>query len=166
MRAWNWVPVLMFSVAVNAAAATAHNEKLADVMDLLADQAGGISEVSKKVPAEIDAKAFARVTARARGARWLLATLAERAGSVVDGKLVAAELTPGKFLDVSGEDLEALAKKYADLLSTASVKFANAEAALKKQAALDVTKRDFTELKTVVKEITATMIAGHQIFKP
>ncbi len=166
MRAWNWIPVLAVILAAATTQAATNNEKLADVMNLLSDQANGIAEVSRKVPADVDARAFKRVISRARGGQWLLATLAERAGTIVDGKLVSAELTPGKFLDVTGADLEALAKQYGKLLADASAKFIVAEAALKKQAALEAPQRDFTELKAAVKELTAAMIAGHQIFKP
>ena len=168
MRWWNWMMAALAFAGMWAQGAMAveHNEKLADVMNLLSDQSSGIGEVSRAVPAEVTARTFARAISRARAGQWLLAELGKQAGKVVDGKLEAAELTPGKMKEVTAGALEDLAKQYADLLTNASAKFVAAEAALKKQAALDAAKRDFTDLKAVVKDIGTAMTAGHKIFKP
>lgn len=161
----NWVVVASALVGFASYGANS-NEKLADAMNAMSDQYSGIADTSRKAPKDLDARAWNRVLSRARGGQWLVSIIGERSGSVVDGKLVKGELTPAKFESVSGAELENLAVEYRDMLARVAKAFASAEGELKAQAALEVTKRDFTKLKDIVKELEAARAAGHKIFRP
>ena len=165
MRLWNWLMVTSFFVAAASYGASS-NEKLGDVMQMLADQSTGIAEVSRRPPAEVDARTFQRALARARGAQWLLARLHEDAGEFGECGFKAEALTPGKLVDAEPEAVEALLAQYREALGIAAAKFAEAEAALKTQSETDPMERDFTELKKAVRDIALAMAAGHRIFKP
>lgn len=141
------------------------NEKLADVMNLLLEQQGGIAATSKLVPAAVDEKTFKRTLSRARVAQWLLAVANERKGKLEGTKLTAEELTPDKLTKEPEATVEALHKQYGDLLMVAQAKFKDAETELVAQAALEPAKRDFEKLKTAVQQISAAMIAGHRAIK-
>lgn len=164
MRWWNGLMALF--AFVGFAAYGADNQKLADVMNLLLDQSNGLGELSRKVPAEVDARTFDRALSRARAGSWLSEKLKQDAGKIVDGKLEVADLTPGKLKDAAPEALEELFTKYTDAMVDLAAKFTAAETTLKAQSQLEPAKRDFTELKTAVKNLALAMAAGHKIFKP
>ncbi len=171
--------LLSIAVLVSVATVRADESKLGDVMQLIYDQYAGLADLAKKAPADLDPKAFARAESRCRGAQWLLEKADLAKGSVdlgvvkegepndtSDDKLVAAELTPPKFVNLKPEELVTSMTLYSETLKKVSTLFETIDNEIKVQAEAEPAKRDFTILKKlVVKDLTAEMTAAHKLFK-
>lgn len=148
-------------------AEVAHNEKLGDAMGLLSDVGSLVNEFSKKAPKALEAKEFNRQALRARGGVYLLKVIAEKKGSISEtGELVPNELTPGKFVGLKGEELEASLAKYDELLGGVVAALNKIEAELKSQGAKAPEERDFRELKLGLAALNSAINKAHQEFKP
>jgi len=142
------------------------NEKLGNVMGLLADASSTIVELSKKAPATLEGKDFGRAISRTGGADFLFRVINEKKGTVVDGKLVAGELTPGKFLSAEGEELTAMVNRFSDLLNEGSALFEKLKVELTAQAGKAAAERDFRPLKRILADVDSLMKKAHTDFKP
>jgi len=156
---------LLFCLSVHAAEVP-ENDRLGNVMGLLSDAAGAVVEVSKKVPATLEAKDFGRAVSRCGGADFLLSVIDEKKGGIVDGKFVAGELTPGKFVTIAGQELETALARFSELLGEAKGVFAKLQAELKLQATKPASERDFKALKRLLADLDSAMKKAHGEFKP
>lgn len=171
--------LLTLALLLGAWAGKADESKLGDVMMLISDQYGGLADLVKKVPADVDVKVFARAESRCRGAIWLLGKADLEKGSVdlgvtkpgepndpTDDKLVAGELTPPKFSTLKPEELATTMESYSATLKKVSKAFDSINAEIKTQSGTEPAMRDFAALKKlVIKDLTAEMTAAHKLFK-
>lgn len=163
--------VLLTLVAVltsvsSFAAEIKENEKLGDVMYLLVDTFSGLGEFSKKVPSTVEPRDFGRAVHRARGGAFLLNLINEKKGEVVEGKLIAGELTPGKFLTAEGEELVAMVNRFSDLLKNTAAIFEKLEAEIKVQMAKGPEEKNFRTLKLLLADLDSALKLAHKEFKP
>lgn len=173
------IKLLTLAFLLATSAFRADESKLGDVMQLILDQYGGLVELAKKAPADVDVKVFARAEARCRGAVWLLGKANLEKGSVdmgvtkpgepndpSDDKLVPGELTPPKFSTLKPEELATNMVGYSDNLKKVADLFQTINAEIASQSGLEPAKRDFTLLKNlVIKQLAAEMTAAHKLYK-
>ena len=163
-RSMFFLVVGLFVVAGQSASA---NTKLSDVMGNLADQVTELNTFSKLVAKDVNARTFAKAQSRARLVQ-ILFTLADDKKGMLDtaGALVAADMTPDKFSTLTGKDLEDFVKEYSATLKDVSAIFGKIETELAAQVALtDAAKRDFTQLKTLLGDVSTAMRAAHKVFR-
>lgn len=153
-------------IAVLALGTPAHaNERLADVMGLIAEQYGGLTEVSKMVAKDVDEKTFKKAMSRARAGAFLFTVLDEKKGSIDQGLLVPGEITPDKILPLTDQALIDKMAEYEDFLSQAGTKFLVIETEVSTQFKAVADQRDFAPFKKMLLELNAIMRKAHTEFK-
>lgn len=156
----------LFTLQGAMAADIAENERLGNVMGLLADASSTIVDLSKKAPATLEGKDFGRAISRCGGADFLFRVINEKKGAIVDGKFTAGELTPGKFLTAEGEEQAAMVNRFSDLLNEGRGLFDKIKAELTAQAGKAAAERDFRPLKRILADVDSLMKKAHTDFKP
>lgn len=158
---------LLLGLFVVAGQSASANTKLSDVMGNLADQLTELNAFSKLVAKDVNARTFAKAQSRSRLVQILFTLADEKKGSLdASGALVAADMTPDKFTTLTGKELEEFVKEYSTTLKDVSAIFGKIETELAAQVALtDATTRDFTQLKTLLGEVSTAMRNAHKVFR-
>lgn len=159
--------IAVLTLGLSARTEIPENQTLGDVMMMLADQMVGLGEFSKASPANLEDKVFSRALHRARGAQYLLKLANEKKGRLVEeGTFIKDELTPGKFLTLSGLDLQIAVARFEEALTNVSGKFSVLESEVQSQRQLPAEQRNFRKLKLLLIELDDLMKKAHQEFKP
>jgi hypothetical protein len=164
----NNVSRFLIALALALAAQSAQaNTKIADVMGLMADQVTELNIFSRLVAKDVPAKAMAKAESRTRGSQILLALLISKKGTLdANGVLVPDQMTPDTLLPLQGKELEEKLELFGTMLQRASDEFALLETEIGTQAGLaDVASRDFTQVKALLAQLSATMREAHKLFR-
>lgn len=164
---WLMVVAILTSFGPVGLAADAPNEKLVDVMYLLADQSVGIATFAKTPsPGGLEDKDFARAMHRVTGTKYVFNLIREKRGGFTEGVFVEGELTPSKFLTTPPEELAAYIEKFDQAMDTVVAVFDKIGTEISNQRTLAPAERNFRSMKLLLIELDDAMKAAHTTFKP